>query len=76
MNCRYHITIAEIQGTKWFGSDVWPADKSWVFLHSARPLAYSDEFAQCVKGVGILLNPCGVGAWHAAGYSWCVVSSM
>ena len=34
---RYGISIAGIQDTKLFGSDVWPAD-GYTFLHSGCPL--------------------------------------
>ena len=66
---RYEITIAGIQETKWFGCDVWPAGDGWCFLHSGRQLLSSGEVAQRGEGVGILLNPQGVEAWHAAGDS-------
>ena len=63
---RYRITIAGMQETKWFGSDVWPAARGWVAIsmHSDVPLVIpsSDESAWCGEGVGILLSPCGVEA--------------
>ena len=72
---RYHVTIAGIMETKWFGSDVWPADHGWVFIYSDRPSPSSDEVSQCGEGVGIVLSPAGVEAWHAAGDAWCAVSA-
>ena len=30
---RYCISMAGIQETKWFGSDIWPSGE-WTFLHS------------------------------------------
>jgi len=35
---RYRVTIAGLQETKWFESDVWQADNGWVFLHAGKPL--------------------------------------
>ena len=72
---RYRVTIAGLQETKWFESDVWPAENGWVFLHAGRPLPSSHEVAQRGEGVGILLSPVAVDAWHAAGDTWCAVSS-
>ena len=46
-----------------------------MFLHSGRLLPSSEEAAQCGEGVGILLSPEGVNAWHAAGDAWSAVSS-
>ena len=69
------MTLVGIQETKWFGLNVWPADNGWVFLHSGRPSPSSNEVAQCGEGVGILLSPAGVEAWHAAGDAWCAVKS-
>ena len=52
---RYSITIMGIQETKWFGSDMWLADKGWeTFLHCGRSLQSSNESAQCGKGVVII----------------------
>ena len=54
---------------------MWPAGDDWIFLHSSRPLPPSEEISQHGKGFGILLDPQGVSAWHAAGESWLAVSS-
>lgn len=62
------ITIAEIQGVKWFGCNVWHAGNGWCFLHSSWPLSSSGEITQCDEGVG-------VEAQHAAGDSWHAVPS-
>ena len=52
---RYGVSIAGIQESKWFGSDVWPAD-GYTFLHSGRPLPGVDERATRNEGVGIALD--------------------
>ena len=39
---RYRVAVAGIQESKWFGSDVWPAD-GYTFLHSGRPLPSDQE---------------------------------
>ena len=46
--------------TKWFGSDVWPAEDVWIFLHSGRLLPSSEDVAERGEGVGILLDPVGI----------------
>ena len=54
---RYGVSIAAIQETKWFGSDVWPVSGNFVFLHSGRPIPSDGEQAISTnEGVGILLN--------------------
>lgn len=51
---RYGVSIAAIQESKWFGSDVWPASEDFVFLHSGRPVPVNNEQAIRREGVGIL----------------------
>ena len=50
---RYCVTLAGIQETKWFGSDVWPAEDGWIFLHSGRLLPSAEDVVQHGVGVGI-----------------------
>ena len=71
---RYCISIAGIQETKWFGSDIWPAGE-WTFLHSGRILPADDDIAIRREGVGILLDGRATAAWRAAGEMWTAVSS-
>ena len=71
----YHVSVAGIQEIKWFGSDVWPAEDGWIFLHAGRQLPSSKDVAQHGEGVGILLGPVRVSAWHAAGDAWSAVLS-
>ena len=71
---RYGISIAGIQETKWFGSDVWPADE-YTFLHSGRPLPSGQEKAARNEGVGIALDKKATAAWKNAGEVWEAVSS-
>ena len=71
---RYRISIAGIQETKWFGSDIWPAGE-WTFLHSGRILPADDDITIRREGVGILLDGRATAAWRAAGEMWTAVSS-
>ena len=63
--------MAGNQGTKWFGSDVWPAAKGYMLLHSCKPIP--DGISR--EGVGIVLNKKATAAWRAAGEEWRAVSS-
>ncbi len=42
---RFGISIAGIQETTWFGSDVWPAD-GYIILLSGRPLPSGQQRAR------------------------------
>ena len=72
---RYGISVAGIQETKWFGTDVWPAAKGFTFLHSGRPLPANGEDAARNEGVGIMLDPKATIAWKEAGEVWEAVNS-
>jgi len=67
----YGIAVAEIQETKWFGSDVWPAAKGYMLLHSGRPTpnAVTGEISRG-EGVGIVLNKKATAAWRVADEEW------
>lgn len=52
----YGISVAEMQETKWFGKDVWPAAEGFTFLHSGRSLPANGEDATRNEGVGGLLD--------------------
>ena len=71
---RYGISIAGIPETKWFGSDVWPAD-GYTFLHSGSPLPSDQERAARNEGVGIALDKKDTPAWKNVGEVWEAVSS-
>ena len=70
---QYSISIAGIQETKWFGSDIWPVGE-WTFLHSGHVLPVDSNAAVRRNGVGILLDGRATGAWRAAGETWKAVS--
>lgn len=72
---RYSISLAGIQETKWYGSDVWPAADGYTLLHSGRPLPSTDERALRNEGVGILIDKAATEAWRKAGESWEAISS-
>ena len=58
------------------GSDVWPAAKGYMLLHSGRPT--SDVVTGRIsrgEGVGTVLNKKATAAWRAAGEEWRAVSS-
>ena len=71
---RYGVSVAAIQETKWFGSDVWEA-QGYLFLHSGRPLPKEGEVAARNEGVGIALDERATKAWKEAGEVWRAVSS-
>ena len=71
---RYGVSILGIQETKWFGSDVWPAD-GYTFLHSGCPIPSDQERATRNEGVGIVLDKKATAAWKNAGEVWETVSS-
>ena len=71
---RYGVSIAAIQETKWFGSDIWQAD-DYTFLHSGRPLPNNVESAMRNEGVGIALNKEATKTWKEAGEGWDAVNS-
>ena len=63
---RYGVSVAAIQETKWFGSDVWEA-QGYLFLHFGRPLPNEGEVAARNEGVGIALDERATKAWKDAG---------
>ena len=70
----YRVSVAGIQESKWFGSDVWAAD-GYTFLHSGRPLPSEEERFMRNEGVGIALDETATAAWRDAGEVWEAVSS-
>ena len=70
--CR--VDVADIQETKWFGSDVWTAH-GCTFLHSGRPLPAEGESWKRNEGVAILLNEKLSRMWKRGGEQWTPVSS-
>ena len=52
----YRVSVAGVQETKWFGSDVWEVD-GYTFLHSGRRLPADGEVGVRGEGVGIMLDP-------------------
>ena len=71
---RYRVSVAGIQESKWFGSDVWNVGE-YIFLHSGRPLPNASESAARNEGVGIVLDKMATEAWKSAGEVWEAVSS-
>ena len=71
---RYRVSVAGIQESKWFGSDVWPAD-GYTFLHSGHPLPSEHDRGTRNEGVGIALDEKATVAWKNAGEVWEAVSS-
>lgn len=71
---RYRVSVAGIQETKWFGSDMWEAD-GYLFLHCGHPLPGEDDAAVQNEGVGIALHERAARVWKEAGEVWKAVSS-
>ena len=61
------ISVAGVQETKWFGSDVWPAVDGHIMLHSGRPVPQDGVTVVRREGVWNVLNPRAAAAWKAAG---------
>ena len=70
---RYGTSIAGIQETKWFGSDLWSAD-GYTLLHSGRPLPSDQEKGTRNEGVGIALDKEATAEWKNAGEVWEAIS--
>lgn len=59
---RYRISVAEVQETKWCGSDVWPVADGYITLHSG-----SLHWWMVLMWLGGLsLNSRATGAWQMA----------
>ena len=71
---KYKVSVAGVQETKWFGSDVWTAS-GYTFLHSGHPLPGNAEIATRREGVGIALDERATQAWKNAGEIWEAISS-
>ena len=71
----YNVSVGEIQETKWFGADVWPAANGCTLLHSGRYAPSSDDAVTRRKGVGLVLDVRATAAWRMAGEAWKPVSS-
>ena len=59
---RYGLSVAGIQESKWFGSNVWKAG-GYTFLHSGRPLPGENDRATRNEGVGIAIDDKATSAW-------------
>ena len=70
----YCVSVAGMQESKWFGSDVWSAD-GYTFLHSGRPLPSEEERSIRNEGVEIAMDETAMSAWNEAGELWEAVSS-
>lgn len=71
---RFGVSVAGIQESKWFGSDVWQA-ATYTFLHSGRPPLCVNVRATRNEGIGIDLDDKASFAWKNAGEQWEAVSS-
>ena len=61
---RFRVSIVDIQESKWFGKDVWPAVDGYTFVHSGRTLPGEDDIAARGEGVGILMDAKATAAWR------------
>ena len=72
---RFRVSVAGVQESRWFESDVWPAAEGYTFLHSGRPLPDSGDPATRNEGVRILLDERATVAWRQGGEVWEAISS-
>ena len=71
---RFGVSIAGIQETNWFGSDIWSSGGG-TFLHSRQAVPLSDAHYLRNKGVGIFLDEKASEAWKLGEEVWKTVSS-
>ena len=63
----YSVTVAALQETKWFGSEVYKVGENLV-LTAGRPVPREDR--QRGEGVALILKGPAVQAWKAGGSRW------
>ena len=63
----YCVTVAALQETKWFGSEIYTVGKSLV-LTAGRPVPRDD--GQRGEGVALVLGGPAIHAWKAGGSRW------
>ena len=63
----YRVTVAALQETKWFGSEVYKVGENLV-LTAGRPVPREDR--QRGEGVALILKGPAVQAWKAGGSRW------
>ena len=68
------MSIVAVQGTKWFGKDIWQAG-GYLFITSGRPPLSDVKPAVRNGGVGIVLHEEATAAWKEAGECCEAVSS-
>ena len=66
---RYHVKIAALQETKWFGNAVYTVGES-VVLAAGRPTPGPAQTKQRGEGVAIVLMDSALRAWRASGEQW------
>ena len=71
---RYRVSVAAIQETKWYESDVWEG-QGYTFLHYGYVLLVGEGPAVRNEGVGIALDERAAATWKEAGEVWKAVSS-
>ena len=65
----YHVTVAALQETKWFGKEVYKVRESLV-LTAGRPVPRADRQRERGEGVALILKGPAVQAWKAGGSRW------
>ena len=70
---RYHVVVAALQETKWFGCKVYRVGES-VVLSAGREVPETGT-RQRGEGVAIVLSGEAVSAWRAGGSQWKAWSS-
>jgi hypothetical protein len=68
------LLLASIQGTKWYGQDVWTTE-GCTSLHSGRSVPNDNQVHLRGEGVGIFLDETASVAWNLGGEFWKAVSS-
>ena len=71
---RYQVSVAALQETKWFGSEVYRVGSS-VMLTAGRDVPEAGQQRHRGERVAIVLSGVSVSAWKAGGSLWKVWSS-
>ena len=71
---RYRVDVAGLQGTKWFGSDVYRVDDS-VVIAAGRPVPGAGVVNQRGEDVVVVLSGPAVDAWRSGSGRWKAWSS-
>ena len=71
---RFHMSIACISETKWFGDDIYEVD-GYTAIYLGHSVPQSGDAVQHGEGVAIVLDPVITTSWRDSGVLWSAISS-